>query len=611
MQGRAFALAQRASGKRRDGEVFRCLITLTLTFLLFWWFDWHVLLPGFLSASLELWVEVVLLILCLALLFFYMVQARGSSSSVSSSGFLSGPSTSHRSQLPTLLPPMSTMRALSSPTSPPPQHHHAPSSSGGGGGVGVGGTGTYRSGSTPHSGSRQRRYVASPQYDDGNYRSSANEYSWDDIQATRTRYSSRASSSAGGLPGTSLGGGGILSPGGAASGATVVAPNSSSRNEWTSEPPTAYKPSPMKKVTAVKRLDDGRSISYIPALDELGKEQLSSLWAETLRKVLGGHVNTYLKELDKAAAALGPYVSDTLAKGAAAAAAPAKTGMIFQQFPLPGATAAVATAPLSLETKRGVLDVLSLRAESVRLDAQGSPPVDLFGLLDKVTPAAATAGWSDKLKVYKDKIQVLSVLGGGGDGCPLTNRAKNLVGIYKEMRSMCSSHDGYLRLAGAGAAGSSRGGGGGRGRQAANAAAVGNDDNLIMSIFFNYCDLVQSDAGSSSKHNFTRQYYVASYEDLLDGKGGMSAVGIVKNYHGEFDVYVRTTRSLHLLEIAAENENVGFFAYNVILVFLATLYKYMEASLGPDEYGAVKLLQNVLDCDRAQLPRTFREHFPV
>jgi hypothetical protein len=369
----------------------------------------------------------------------------------------------------------------------------------------------------------------------------------------------------------------------------------------------------MKKVTAVKRLDDGRSISYIPALDEFGKDQLSSQWAETLRKVLGGHVNTYLKELDKAAAALGPYVSDTLAKGVAAAAAPAKTGMIFQQFPLPGATAAApaTTAPLSLETKRGVLDVLSLRAESVRLDAQGNPPVDLFGLLDKVTASAATAGWSDKLKVYKDKIQVLSVLGGGGDGCPLTNRTKNLVGVYKEMRSMCSSHDGYLRLAGGaqGAAGSSRGGSG-RGRQR-EPGAGGNDDNLIMSIFFSYCDLVQSDAGSSNKHNFTRLYYVASYEDLLDGKGGTSAVGIVKNYHGEFDVYVRTTRSLHLLEIAAEDENVGFFAYNVILVFLATLYKYMEASLGPDEYGAMKLLQNVLDCDRATLPRAFREHFPL
>ena len=549
------------------------------------------LFPAVISAKAEWFVETVLLLISLWLLYFVAFgEFRGNSYSNGND------STSNR---PTQ--PLAPVPIYSSSSQTSTVGGAAPSTPSFGGGVPKYAS---SSNSSSNSSSARKRFMGtSPQLDDGNFRTRAPGYTWDEIETTRRTVQQHSS------------------PVGRS-----VAP---AAQGWQSSGDSSaqYQTSPKDRVSGYKKLDDGRAIEYQPASRWLGLDQFSSIWAETLRKVLGDHVRRKLRDFDDVAKRIRDPLVDhyNLSKKGGSAAPAAGALNLFMPAPAPAATPAGSGASelnrKNLDLMKRVLDVLLLRAESVSVESSASATtVDLFDLLDPLdslslpaaAPAPAMGGFLQPLvqassatnssssskdelkamhKTYKEKLQLFVLL---GQGDPYRNKSRGLVGICDEMRTVCGSHDGYLILAGG------RRGGGGRSVAAAAAAAgrrsaaTANDDQLIISIFFNYCDLHQEDYSVSSKHSFSSQYYFSSYQSLLNNANSSASVGIVRNDHGEFDVFVIENGRVLLLEIGRED---GYFAYNVILVFLFAFVRKLGQATGPDDVGAVSLVNLVMGCD--------------
>lgn len=418
--------------------------------------------------------------------------------------------------------------------------------------------------------------MITPQYGPENFRTLSSHCSWDEIKAS---------------PLQALG--------------AVMSSSAAARNsEWQMNTSGAvYQSSPKEKVRGVKKLDDGRAIPCMPALDYLGEEQLQPRWSESLRKILGTYLSTCLRDFDKASKELFDYISvvdknllSRLLEPAAAATAPPINAMFGN---LPGAAAAQNAAAvagsITQEMKQGVRDVIALKVETASL-GEGKT-VDLFSLADRASEYISSSRLSAgdkfviKYKNFKEAVQFLSVL---GKGCPLQARTRNLPDIYKELKALSSS-----------------GRGGGRGTGDRRDGSSRSEDELLMSIFFNYCD-VEVEGNLSGKHFFTRDYFFPSYEELLlKARGARHNVGIVQN-HGKFDVFATTTKGLELLE---ETGAVG-----VILVFLVAFFENtgLEGKDGHEERRAVNLLKEIFHVhvtsshhsDHTELLRELSNAFP-
>lgn len=418
-----------------------------------------------------------------------------------------------------------------------------------------------------------------PQYGPENFRTLSSHCSWDEIKASP-------------LP---------------ALGAVMSSSAAARSSEWQMNTSGAvYQTSPKEKVQGHKKLDDGRAIPCMPALDYLAKDQLQPRWAENLRKILGTHLSGCLRDFDKASKALFEYISvvdkNLLAKllePASTTTVPSTTGM-FGNFGAAAAqnsasAAAAAAGSITQEMKQGVRDVIALKVETATLGEVGKT-VDLFALADRASEFSSkppTGDFAIKYKNFKEAMQFLSVL---GKGCPLQARTRNLPDMLKELKALSSGRGGL---------------GVGRGSGDRRSGSSRSEDELLMSIFFNYCD-VESEGNLSGKHFFTRDYFFPSYDELLKARGGRHNVGIVQNqFAGTFDVYATTTKGLVLLE--------GTGAVDVILVFLVVFFENagLEGKDGHEERRALGLLKEIFQVttrhgsDHTELLRELRMAFPA
>jgi len=518
-------------------------------FLVVYFFPLASIIPGMVSSQLEFAAEALLLLLFLSLVYSYNTT----SDNVRRDSVKTDP-LANASPFPTGL------RASGPPT--PPVFHP------GSGMLSPASPLGYQNGSGGGGPSRRCYPGTSPQYDSGNFRSSRGEYSWEETRRhqnidQRTPNNYGVVSLSGGRSGSGSSGGGVIGGGWATVSFT---------------PPSAYQTSPKDKVSGYKQLGDGRAIEFTPALKHLGLDQLSSIFAEKLRKSLGEHVKWKIGEFDKVAREFAPYLIGEINSSASPK---------LPSFGFVSTLPAPQPAPISSDSlKRDVMDVLLLRTEYVRID---SVQMDVFALFSKANIDANTNQMGRR---YKDKLQIFSKI---GEGCPFTNRTKNLASVCSELRSAFGS-DGYLKLSG------NRRGGIGR-RVESRSSSTGSDDHLIMSIFFSYCDLYQD----SSKHTFTAVYYWPSYNELLNRKGGVPNVGIVKNDIGEFDVFIKKEGKFLLLEIEEENEN----ALSAIVVFLIMFHlEFNGGQFGSDEKGAFDLLLTIMEAtSERELNKRLAEEF--
>lgn len=339
---------------------------------------------------------------------------------------------------------------------------------------------------------------------------------------------------------------------------------------------------------------DGRAIPCTPALTYLNKEHMLSLWIETLRKGLGEYANSRLNEFDRTAANLAEVFMAMLTSGSAAAApAPAIGG--FPSFSIPGISP-TATPPQSLtpDQRKNIAKVIHLMSGSVALDSEEA--LEVFSLLDKAKPDSSTNGIQlGKLqKSYRDALQLFTVL---GEACPYASKAKNLPSVAKQVRYLCgnnpSSHDKTLKT---GFSGRARGG-----KSDMNMGTV-SEDLLVMGLFFVYCE---EHSFSQTTYEFTRSHYFSSYALLLDTGDTGSPVGIVRNGSGEFDVYVRSSSGLLLLEFSNMSEGA---VYSAMLVFLVLRFGLIQDQ--DTNRRARSLLAMVLDCELRDLQQVLRANFP-
>ena len=561
-----------------EREILVWIVAVVVAFVAVYRLPLASMLPAFISAQVEQILEIFLLLTCLILFLVYSKTHRKYRNSALPSAAVSAP----------VIPTMPLAVPPSSPSFKPPQPEvFAYGSSTGTGGGGASG------------GSRRRFMGSSPQFDESSFRH--RQSSWQDINARKTTMSAAAAAAAAGV-GTSGGGGGGGAGGGGSSSSVAIG------QDWNAT--TQYCCSPQEKVSSFKKLDDGRAIEVYPALRYLSQfmglklDQLPSHYAEKLRQKLGEDLTGRIKDFEDCAQRLVEKwkYKDAASVGGVAAhfptfglpmgqalPAPLTTHLPFGLNPAPNPQQAQG-AGVPKEKKNLLLDVLRLHSECTEL---GSSILEILENNHQTDDGTGESGASYR-KRYEQTIQVFSVV---SEGCPLRART-SLVGICSELRSACS-RDGALKLAGA-----TRGAARGAGRWGrAHASTVESDDHLIISIFFNFCDLYQDrdrerervTSPSSEKHSFSKQYYFSSYKHLLDSKGATRSVGIVKNDHGEFDVFVKKQNDdrLMLLEIAPEDENLGLFSYHVIAVFLLAFRQKMSRQTAPDENGALLLLREL------------------
>ena len=562
-------LSAARNATKREAELRFWIVVVSCSFLLVFFAPLSSIFPS-VSEYMEMLLEGGFLVSTVGLLLFYTFGDRGKGKQTSSLS-AGGPSSSSTSAP---VPAISLSPSTTTTTTTTAQASAT----------------TYLPASAGSTSAKRR--MMTPHYSPQNFRSYDSEYSWEEIRKGRA-------------DGANVGG----AAGGAASSSSSSSASSSSlsrNSEWQMNFAQPYQASPKDKVRGVKILDDGRAIAYMPSLDYIGKESLQSRWSETLRRCLGMHLTTCLREFDRACKELWEHISSN-EKTVLAKVLEPSIGAATAGIPMFGsglaAQSAAAGANITQETKLGIRDVLSLKVETVQLEAGKN--IDLFALLDRAKFEQQTDSvLVSRFKKYKEAIQILSLL---GKGCPLETRTRNLVNICKELRAMCSSSP-QLRLAGGAGGDSQRSKG--RGDRGGRGGGNRSDEDLIMAVFFNYCDVDRSESAAGRQHfshNFTRDYYFSSYEELLKARGAMQNVGIVQNYKGTFDVFVKTAttsdnlQGLLLLEVG--DEILGGTAYDAILTFLIVFTEEMDRVVdghqehfdGHGDKGAIQLSMDIFN----------------